>query len=217
MKHPAQTYIPKSSDPTCNMTNPLTYNEKDCRLSTWSAMITLFNLGLTRSIGVSNYNITHLQEIIDAGLPLPSANQVSFNPYNYRTGRSDLLAFCQKNNIQLIAYSPLGVPDLRQFPVEHEGKPTGMAPTLLQDPLISSLAKAYKRTEAQILLRWIYQLGIPSNPRSMNETHMIQNLDILSNPFTISDKDMMSIANLAQDTCKIDPDWYECVGNGNFP
>ena len=217
MKRPTQSYMPKSSDPVCNMSNPQTYNEKECRLSTWSAMLVLFNLGITRSIGVSNYNITHLQEIIDAGLPLPSVNQVSFNPYNYRSGRTDLLTFCQKNHIQLVAYSPLGAPDVQQYPVEHEGKATGMSPTLLQDPIIRSLSKIYQRTEAQILLRWIYQLGIASNPRSMNETHMIENLDILSNPFTISDNDMVRIANLAEDSCDVDPDWYECVGNGNFP
>jgi alcohol dehydrogenase (NADP+) len=217
MKHPAESYTPKSSDPTCNLTNLLTYNEKQCRLSTWSAMIFLFNRGLVRSIGVSNYNITHLQEIIDAGLLLPSVNQVSFNPYNYRTGRADLLAFCQKYNIQLVSYSPLGVPDVHKFPVTYQNEPTGMSPTLLQDPVIISLAKAYNRTEVQILLRWIYQLGVPSNPRSMNETHMIENLDALSNSFKISDNDMTRIANLAQDTCMVDPDWYECVGNGNLP
>jgi diketogulonate reductase-like aldo/keto reductase len=218
MKHPSVSYIPKSSDPTCNTTNPLTYNEKECRLSTWSAMLVLFNLGFVRSIGVSNYNITHLQEIIDAGLPLPSVNQVSFQPYNYRTGRADLLAFCQEHRIQLVAYSPLGVPDVHQFPVEHQNKgTTGMSPTLLEDSLITSLAKAYNRTPAQILLRWIYQLGVASNPRSMNETHMIENLDIFWNPFTISNIDMIRIANLPQDTCDVDPDWFQCVGNGNLP
>ena len=75
----------------------------------------------------------------------------------------------------------------------------------------------FYRTPAQILLRWTYQLGIASNPRSMNETHMMENLDILSNPFTINDNDMARIANLAQDTCDVDPDWYECVGNGSLP
>ena len=218
MKQPGQSYIPKSSDPVCNVTNPLTYDEKTCRLSTWSAMLVLFNRGFVRSIGVSNYAISHLQEIIDAGLPLPSVNQVSFNPYNYRTGRADLLAFCQKNRIQLVAYSPLGVPDVHQFPVEHQSKgPTGMSRTLLEDPVITSLAKAYNRTPAQILLRWIHQLGVASNPRSMNETHMIENLEIFSNPFTINDNDVTRIINLAQDTCDVDPDWYECVGNGNIP
>ncbi|CAF1061527.1 unnamed protein product [Adineta steineri] len=217
MKHPRESYIPKSSDPTCNMSNPLTYDEKNCRLSTWSAMITLFNRGIVRSIGVSNYNATHLQEIIDAKMLLPSINQVAFNPYNYRTGRADLLKFCQKNNIQLVAYSPIGALDAHHFPVTHEGKVTGMYPTLLQDPLIISLARTYKRTEAQVLLRWIHQQGVASNPRSMNETHMKENLDILSNPFTISDDDMIRIANLAQDTCEVDPSWYECVGDGNLP
>ncbi|CAF1501523.1 unnamed protein product [Adineta steineri] len=218
MKHPGESDVPKSSDPACNTTSPLTYNEKGCRLSTWSAMILLFELGIVRSIGVSNYNITHLQEMIDANLPLPSVNQVSFNPYNYRTGRADLLEFCQNNHIQLVAYSPLGVPDVHRYPVTYQNKTlTGMSPTLLQDPVISSIAKIYNRTEAQIILRWIHQLGVASNPRSMNETHMKENLDIFVNPFTINDNDMMRIANLAQDTCDVDPDWYECVGNGNLP
>ncbi|CAF4285684.1 unnamed protein product [Adineta steineri] len=218
MKHPGESDVPKSSDPACNTTSPLTYNEKGCRLSTWSAMILLFELGIVRSIGVSNYNTTHLQEMIDARLPLPSVNQVSFNPYNYRTGRADLLEFCQNNHIQLVAYSPLGVPDVHRYPVTYQNKTlTGMSPTLLQDPVISSIAKIYNRTEAQIILRWIHQLGVASNPRSMNETHMKENLDIFANPFIINDSDMMRIANLAQDTCDVDPDWYECVGNGNLP
>lgn len=92
-----------------------------------------------------------------------------------------------------------------------------MSRTLLEDPVITSLAKAYNRTPAQILLRWVHQLGVASNPRSMNVTHMIENLEIFSNPFTISDNDMSRISNLAQDTCNVDPDWYECVGNGNLP
>ncbi|CAF1515559.1 unnamed protein product, partial [Adineta steineri] len=122
------------------------------------------------------------------------------------------------NHIQLVAYSPLGVPDVHRYPVTYQNKTlTGMSPTLLQDPVISSIAKIYNRTEAQIILRWIHQLGVASNPRSMNETHMKENLDIFANPFIINDSDMMRIANLAQDTCDVDPDWYECVGNGNLP
>jgi len=51
----------------------------------------------------------------------------------------------------------------------------------------------------------------------MNETHMLENLEIFSNPFTINDNDMNRINSLAQDTCDVDPNWYECVGNGNLP
>jgi len=217
--HSAQAYIPVSSDLFCNdPTSSSTYDERKCRLSTWSAMVMLFKRGFLRSIGVSNYNTTHLQEIIDAGLPLPAANQVSFNPYNYRTGRADLLEFCRKHQILLIGYSSLGVPDVHQFPTEDKTKQsTGMSSTLLEDPVIVSLAKQYNRTPAQVLLRWAYQLGVPTNPRSMNETHMLENLEIFSNPFTINDNDMNRINSLAQDTCDVDPNWYECVGNGNLP
>ena len=209
---------PKSSDAACNTTSPHTFNEKQCRLSTWSAMVDLFKLGLVRSIGVSNYNTTHLQEIIDAGLPLPSINQVSFNPYNYRTGRADLLKFCQKNRIQLLAYSPLGVPDVHQFPAQNpSGGATGMSRTLLEDPVVVSIAKTYSRTPAQVLLRWAYQLDVPSNPRSMNAAHMLENIEVFSKPFTLSSDDMARITNLAQDTCDVDSGWYECVGHGNLP
>jgi hypothetical protein len=55
------------------------YNETQCRLSTWKAMLTIFDSGRARSIGVSNYNTPHLQEIVDAQLPLPSINQCPFN------------------------------------------------------------------------------------------------------------------------------------------
>ena len=145
----AEREIPISSDSVCNLTASLTYDERKCRLSTWSAMVMLLQRGLVRSIGVSNYNTTHLQEIIDAGLPLPTANQVSFNPYNYRTGRADLLEFCQKHQILLIGYSPIGVPDVHQFPTENRNKQlTGMSRTLLEDPVIVSLAKEYNRTPA---------------------------------------------------------------------
>ena len=77
------------------------------------------------------------------------------------------------------------------------------------------LAHAYNRASAQILLRWIYQLGAITNPRSMSEAHMRENLDIFLKSFTISDGDMARITNLAQDTCKIDSDWYECVRKHN--
>jgi len=92
-----------------------------------------------------------------------------------------------------------------------------MSRTLLEDPVITSLARAYNRTPAQILLRWTHQLGVPSNPRSMNETHMTENLEIFSNPFTINDNDMTRIKNLAQDTCNVDPGWGQCVRTGNLP
>ena len=68
------TSVP-SSDPAC-IPATATYDEKGCRLSTWRALVSIFNSGRARSIGVSNYNVSHMQEIIDAGMMLPSINQV---------------------------------------------------------------------------------------------------------------------------------------------
>ena len=65
-----------STDPLCDYPSP-TYDEKGCRLSTWRALLDVWKSGLARSVGVSNFNITHLEEIRAANLTLPSKNQVS--------------------------------------------------------------------------------------------------------------------------------------------
>ena len=91
-------------DPLCDP-KKATYDEKGCRLSTWRAYVQLFNAGKAKAIGVANYNTSHLQEIIDAGMPLPAVNQVPFHLYN-APAQMDLLAFCKAHNIVLLSYSP---------------------------------------------------------------------------------------------------------------
>lgn len=68
-----------TTDPLCNGTLP-SYDEKACRISTWRGMVAAMQMGLTRSIGVSNFNSTEMQDLKDAGLPLPAANQISWSP-----------------------------------------------------------------------------------------------------------------------------------------
>ena len=118
---PAQTYVdmllnhwPTSPatptiDPACDPAKP-TYNEKQCRLNTWAAYVQLWKSGMTKAIGVANYNASHLQEIIDAQMPLPSVNQIPFHIYN-AASQADTLAFCRAHNITVLSYSPLGIPD----------------------------------------------------------------------------------------------------------
>jgi hypothetical protein len=72
------TYCAEPIDVVCDMSQPASYNATTCRLNTWRALVDLFNAGQARAIGVSNYNATHIQEIIDAGLPLPSVNQIPY-------------------------------------------------------------------------------------------------------------------------------------------
>jgi len=114
--------------------------------------------------------------------------------------------YCKNHDILPIAYSPLGVPDWHKFPTS-----TGMSPTILEDPAVVRIASSYSKSPAQIILRWVLQSGLPTNPRSMNVAHMVENLNIFD--FELTPKDMNDLNSLPEDTCTLDPDWYECVGN----
>ena len=97
-------------DPLCDPKKP-TYDAKGCRLSTWAAYVQIWKSGKSRAIGVANYAISDLQEIIDAGMPLPAVNQVPFHLYNGASAaNAALLAFCKAHNIVLLSYSPVRLP-----------------------------------------------------------------------------------------------------------
>lgn len=91
----------------------------------------------------------HLQEIIDAKLPLPAVNQCPYNPHLY-TAQAELLAMCKKHDIIFNSYSPLGIPDFHKY--------LGQEHSLVQDPKLLPLAKKHGLSPAQILLAW--QAGI---------------------------------------------------------
>jgi len=193
----------ESTDPFCKKRSK-TYNETNCRLSTWRAMVKIFNDGGAKAIGVSNFENEHIQEIIDAKMPLPSINQCHFNPYGGKA-QMEKVTFCKTHEITYLGYSPLGIPDWHKFPSGH-----GMATTPMQDPVVLAIAAAHKKTPAQILLAWEWGLGIPVNPRSQNATHMAENLNIYD--ITLSSDESTKIMGLHQDTCDEDSGYYECAG-----
>ena len=100
----------KSTDPVCQNGAP-SYDARACRLSTWRAMLEIFKNGDARGVGVANYNATHLQEIKDAGLLMPSVNQCPFNIHR-STSQQSTIDFCNKEGILFNSYSSLGIPDL---------------------------------------------------------------------------------------------------------
>jgi diketogulonate reductase-like aldo/keto reductase len=187
-------------DPLCDPKKP-SYDEKGCRLSTWRAYVDIFNSGQSKAIGVANYNQSHLQEIIDAGMPLPAVNQVPFHLYN-APAQMDLLAFCKAHNIVLLSYSPLGIPDWHAMPASLP------ASTPLEDPVLLSITAAHApATAAQVTLAWLWAMGVPSNPRSMNASHMTDNLAALS-AVTLSADEISQLSSRPMDTCDIDPSFY---------
>jgi diketogulonate reductase-like aldo/keto reductase len=141
------------------------------RRQSWRALEALQKKGKTRSIGVSNFTIAHLSELLDERETVPAVNQVEFHPYLYQ---QDLLAFCRAKGIVVEAYSPL----------THGER--------LEDPKLVAIAKKYSspkaKSTAQILIRWALQHGLVVLPKSSNRRRIFENADVFD--FEISEDDM---------------------------
>jgi diketogulonate reductase-like aldo/keto reductase len=156
-----------SSEPFCQVNSP-SFDAKACRLNTWKALVTIWQSGGARAVGVSNYNASHLQEIKDAGLPLPAVNQIPYNVYT-SSKQDETVAWCKANNVLVNGYSPFGVPDHRKYTPPH-------SVTMLVDPVVMAVAAAHSTSAAVVTLAWQHALGIVFNPRSMNAAHILENL-----------------------------------------
>jgi methylglyoxal/glyoxal reductase len=140
---------------------------------TWRAMIKLLHQGKARAIGVSNYSIRELNELLHKSDIVPAVNQVEFHPFLYQ---EELLGFCKNNKIQLEAYSPLT-----------RGK-------RLNHPNILELAKKYDKTPAQVLIRWSLQHDIIVIPKSIHEARIKENSQVFD--FQLEPKDMKLLDSL---------------------
>ncbi len=145
------------------------------RKETWKALETLYSEGKVRAIGVSNYMVQHLNELLDNCKITPAVNQFELHPFIYGS-RIDVIDLCFRNNILPVAYSPLTRGER------------------LKDPLISKLALKYKKSAAQILLRWGIQHGFAVIPKSSVTSRIAENKQIFD--FQIHDEDMHALDNL---------------------
>lgn len=202
------TATSNSTEPACQMGTP-TYNATLCRLETWRAMVDIFHAGQALAIGVSNYNKSEIEEIVSAGMPLPAINQIPIHIYR-SSSQSETIEYCQRMGITVNAYSPLGVPDWHVFPSEG-----GMAATPLQDPVVQSIATARGKTGAQIMINWLWQQGIVTNPRTVQAAHMDENLSAYA--FDLTDAEVALLNSRPQDWCSVDPSMYECAPDNIGP
>ncbi len=141
----------------------------------WPGMERARELGYTRSIGVSNFDVEELEQVSSAGSVVPVVNQVQFSPFEYRRA---LLEACEQRGVALEAYSPLG---------------TGRH---LNHPTVKQIADAVGRTPAQVLLRWCVQREIPVIPKSTHRERIEENAQIFD--FTLSEEDMTALDGLDQ-------------------
>ncbi|GAA5799006.1 hypothetical protein HPULCUR_004415 [Helicostylum pulchrum] len=129
-------------------------------IHTYSAMEKLVELGKARAIGVSNFNTEKLDRLLkNCKLP-PAVNQVELHPY---FSQPDLVDFCQKNDVHVMAYSPLG----------STGSP------VMEEPLVLDIAKRNNATPAQVLLSWGIRRGCSVIPKSVTPSRIISNFQVI--------------------------------------
>ncbi|MFJ7725299.1 aldo/keto reductase [Neobacillus sp. NPDC097160] len=150
---------------------------KDKCKDTWKALEKLYKDGRVRSIGVSNFQIHHLEDLIGSAEIKPMVNQVEYHPH---LTQKELQAFCVKEGIQLEAWSPL-----------KQGK-------LLEEPVLVDIAHKYNKSVAQVILRWDLQNGVVTIPKSIKEHRIIENADVFD--FELTAEDMVQIDGLNQDS-----------------
>jgi diketogulonate reductase-like aldo/keto reductase len=146
------------------------------RLESWRAMIDLRDEGLVTSIGVSNFTVRHLEELIAHSGVVPAVNQVEFHPFLYQ---KDLLAYCNAQGIRLQAYCPLT-----------QGQ-------RLDDPTVLAVAKRCGRTPAQVLIRWGLQHGVLEIPKSVKAHRLHENAQVFD--WEIDAADMVLLDGLNED------------------
>jgi diketogulonate reductase-like aldo/keto reductase len=162
------------------------------RRRSWRTLESLRKQGKARSIGVSNYTIRHLTELLAEGGVVPAVNQVEFHPYLYQR---DLLDFCNAKGIVIEAYSPLThgrrLDDPRLVAIAKKYSKTGLQPAARWSklPLIREFSRCFGiKTPAQILIRWALQHGLVVVPKSSTRGRIFENADVLD--FEISEEDM---------------------------
>ncbi|WP_306009427.1 aldo/keto reductase [Bacillus sp. MMSF_3328] len=137
---------------------------------TWRALEKLYKDGRVRAIGVSNFHVHHLEDLLETAEVVPMVNQVEYHPH---LAQLELREFCKQKGIQLEAWSPL-----------KQGQ-------LLDEPVITEIAEKHKKSPAQIILRWDLQNEVITIPKSVKEHRIIENADIFD--FELSSEDMEKI------------------------
>ena len=155
----------------------------------WPKMENLVEQGLTRSIGVSNYNVQNLLIILSLCKIKPAVNEVEFHPYLYQ---KDLKEFCDKIGITIFAYNPLVKGSYCKNRYEKIMNEKEL--DLLNEDIIKDLAKKYEKTPGQIVLNWHIHLGVVPIPGTSNPERMKENLE--AEKFEMEEAEYESISSL---------------------
>lgn len=149
----------------------------------WKEMEKLQDKGLTKAIGVSNFNVYQLKKLLEKARIVPAMNQYECHPY---LGQEDLYSFCKSKGIATTAYSPFASPD--------RPKQDKSDPVLLDDPVLAEVGKKYNKTAAHVCLRYLMQRGFVVIPKSVTPARIHSNLQLFD--FELSDEDFATVKAL---------------------
>ncbi|MCR8980435.1 aldo/keto reductase [Brevibacillus laterosporus] len=153
---------------------------------TWRALETLYKKGLVRSIGVSNFHIHHLEDLLSVCEVKPMLNQIEMHPYLIQ---EELRQYCEQHGIYVEAWRPL-----------MRGN--------LEVPLLQEMAERHQKTPAQIVLRWDLQHKVLVIPKSVRKERIIENAGLFD--FELTDEDMAMLDSLNRDQrFGPDPDHFD--------
>ncbi|XP_053675614.1 1,5-anhydro-D-fructose reductase-like [Anopheles nili] len=155
-------------------------------VTTWKAMENLLDTGRVRSIGVSNFNSEQLRRVIEHGTVKPVTNQVECH---VRLNQKKLIKFCKDRDVVVTAYSPLVRPSAT-IGLDSSGTPK----PAFEDERVVSIAERYGKTPAQVLLRYLVDIGTVPIPKSGNPDRIRQNLNIFD--FTLTPEEVCSLDSL---------------------
>ena len=150
----------------------------------------LYKQGLAKSIGVSNYTVALLMNLLASAEVKPAANQVELHPYLVQ---EELVSYCQESGIALVAYCPLGAAGRVE-----EGKKC-----LVKEPVILDLAKKYGKTPAQVLLQWNLARNVVVIPKTSSLERLSENFNCTD--FRLTKAELAKINELNCGARVIDP------------
>lgn len=155
--------------------NPVEYRDDwaNANAQAWKAMEKLYHDGKIKAIGVSNFNIEHLNTLFETANIKPMVNQIRICPGDTK---EQLVEWCKNNGILIEAYSPFA-----------RGEVFG-------NKVLKELATKHQKTEAQIVLRWVFERGYVSLPKSVHKSRLEENMKIFD--FTLSNHELKEIDNI---------------------
>jgi diketogulonate reductase-like aldo/keto reductase len=148
----------------------------------WEGLIQAKADGFARDIGVSNYSIDQIGELIGATDEVPAVNQIEWSPFGWS---AEMLDYCREWHIVIQSYSPLTRGDR------------------LNDPRLGKIAADHGKTSAQLVIRWNLQLGVVPLPKANKPEHLEENLLVFD--FELNDEDMTELNDLNEQWSSLGP------------